>query len=353
MSQKIQKRERLMNLISVLLSSEDPTPFRDIAGKVVGYDDSAGEEALEKRFDRDKVDLRQLGIPIHYVMGEDGSPAGYVVRREDVFQEKVTFTPQESLLLSIAGRVGSSATGGGALEDALKSALRKLAVDQVGHNDIEGLVPVTTLRTCSGAPESQENVATVTRALTEGRLVRFRYQGIQAGMASQRLLSPYGLGLRKGAWYLVGWCHLREQVRSFRVSRVLGKVRMEGEAGAVAVPDDFSVHEHLATDAWDFGSSEPEDVQIWVPRSQVDGLDLPSPDILETRGDRVLLRVQLRRPEALVPWILSSGGSVRVEVPHRLREQVADAARRLLASYRGEDQAVDPVEAIVAQEANS
>ena len=148
MVNRVQKRERLMNLVAALLASRKPLPFKEIAGRVVGYDDSAADEALEKRFDRDKAELRRLGVPVEYQAGDGVTDSGYVIPRDRVFQQKVSFTPQEAMLLSIAGRVGAAATGGGTLEEALKSALRKLSVDiselQTVFNIFSGVSPLSS-----------------------------------------------------------------------------------------------------------------------------------------------------------------------------------------------------------------
>ena len=61
---KISKTERLLNLISFMLRTPRPVPFSQIAGHVVGYDDEARIDSIEKRFDRDKAELRNMGIPV-------------------------------------------------------------------------------------------------------------------------------------------------------------------------------------------------------------------------------------------------------------------------------------------------
>ncbi|MAB89408.1 MAG: hypothetical protein CMJ90_08125 [Planctomycetes bacterium] len=338
MVDRIPKRERLMNLVSALLASDEPVAFREIAGRVIGYDDPAGSEALEKRFDRDKADLRRLGIPIKYVQSDDLGKSGYVVDQSEVFQQRVTFTPQEHLLLAIAGRVGASATGGGALEEALKSALRKLAVDLDGVDPLEDLAPVTVLRARTGDPRTLDNLSALSQAVIANQSVRFSYRSLHAETAESREVDPYGLGSSHGAWYLAGWCHLREAVRVFRISRVEGLIQLVGPDGrrAFEVPHDFHIEDHIGKEAWELGSGEAVTVRLSVdPAVATEGL-LPGARAVGSEAGRPLLDVDVRRPGALVPWLLARGGDVAVVQPESLREAVRAEADRLLARYRGE-----------------
>lgn len=338
MVDRIPKRERLMNLVSALLASDEPVAFREIAGRVIGYDDPAGSEALEKRFDRDKADLRRLGIPIEYVQSEGIDKSGYVINRGEVFQQRVTFTPQEHLLLAIAGRVGAAATGGGALEEALKSALRKLAVDLDGADPLDDLAPVTVLRAGSGDPRTLENLSALSQAVTANRSVRFSYWSLHAETAESRDVDPYGLGSSHGAWYLAGWCHLRESVRVFRISRIEGQVQIVGseKRRAFEVPHDFRIEDHVGKEAWELGDGQPVTVRLSVePAVATEGL-LPGARAVGSEGGRPLLEVDVRRPGALVPWLLARGGDVAVLEPESLRDAVRAEADRLLARYRGD-----------------
>ena len=336
MTGRITKRERLMNLVAVFLAARDPVPFREIIGHVAGYDDPAAEEALEKRFDRDKVELRRLGIPVEYVSGDDGGKPGYVIPRDRVFQQKVSFTPQETVLLAIAGRVGAAATGGGALEEALKSALRKLAVDLAGPDPLGDMDEVSVLRARPGDPRALGNIAVLTQAVTANRRVRLAYASASSGERTLREVDPYGLGLAHGAWYLVGWCHLREAIRVFKVARVQGEVTFMGRGDAgreFRVPTGFDLEEHLGREAWDLGSADPIRVRLRVePGIATDGL-LPSARRISEAEDGVILELDVRRPATFVDWVLSRAGAVRVLGPAEIRAAVASEADRLLERY--------------------
>lgn len=323
-----------MNLVALLLAADRPVPFKNIQGRVVGYDDPAGEEALQKRFDRDKSELRQLGIPVEYVAGT-AEGDGYVIPGDRVFQKPVSFSPQEAVLLAIAGRVGAAATGGGPLEEALKSALRKLSVDVGTGPAYEDLQEVTVLRGRSGDPRTLDNLAILGRAVTHNRRVRLTYAGLGREASTTREVDPYGLGLVRGAWYLVGYCHLRRDLRVFKVARILGEVvpvaQQDGRPHFHVSPA-FRLEEHLPEEGWTGGAGAPLQVRVQAgPEVDVGGL--PRSRVLSRSAAGALVELEVRHRGAFVRWVLSWGGAVCVLEPEDLRRDVAAEAGRLLKRY--------------------
>ncbi|MEN8149771.1 MAG: WYL domain-containing protein, partial [Planctomycetota bacterium] len=122
------REERLLNLLAALLAARTPLPFREIRGRVSGYDDDASEEALEKRFDRDKKDLRKLGVPIEYVADDSYGRSGYLIPRDRYYLDEISFTNEEGIALAAIER----AIQGGESDpfaSRLRSALTKISVD--------------------------------------------------------------------------------------------------------------------------------------------------------------------------------------------------------------------------------
>ena len=101
---KIDKTERLLNLVAFLLSSRSAVPFAKIKGRVAGYDDDATPEALEKRFDRDKAELRSLGVPIVYDPLDEKGDDGYRIPREQYFLPEIRLDVQEVAALAVVQR---------------------------------------------------------------------------------------------------------------------------------------------------------------------------------------------------------------------------------------------------------
>jgi proteasome accessory factor B len=332
--EKVGKPERLLNLLALFLGSRVPIPFSQIAGRVIGYDDRAEPETLEKRFDRDRADLRDLGVNVEYAQPSAELPAGYFVRKDAIFQRKVTITPEEAVLLSVAGRVGAAATGGGPLFDALRGALRKLAVDVPVLEPSQGSGSVAVLRVDGGNARSRELVAGIAEAIAQARRIRFRYQGMRDERARPRTVSPYGLGLFRGSWYLAGFDHERRGIRVFKAARIQGRIEADpGEPRAEdAVPAGFRMHDHLPKEAHDVGPAAPQAVILRVagPPDRASFSPGVRPEVLSTDGENSVVAIKVRSPSALVPWVLSSGGEVEVVKPAALRAAVRRAAEALM-----------------------
>jgi proteasome accessory factor B len=335
---KVGKAERLLNLLALFLGSRAPVPFSGIAGRVAGYDDGAASDALEKRFDRDRGDLRELGVAVEYGQPLAEMPPGYFVRKDAVFQRKVTITTEEAVLLSAAARVGAAATGGGRLLDALQSALRKLAVDAPPVDAPAGPGSVPVLRVDAGDLRASASIAGIAEAIARKQRLRFRYRGMRDERARARVVSPWGLGLFRGSWYLAGFDHERRGIRVFKAARIQGSVVADagGARPEDVPPPGFRIEEHLPREAHDVGRAAPRAVFLRVARHLDPAAFAPSldPKVQSTDARGSFVSIKARRPEALVPWILSSGGDVAVVKPASLRASVARAADALLRAAR-------------------
>ena len=98
---QISKIERILNLVSYLLKERRPVPWREICGRVVGYDDGSDPKSLKRRFERDKAALKELGIPIKFFGPGTYDTEGYVVSREACFLDPLELMPHETALLNL------------------------------------------------------------------------------------------------------------------------------------------------------------------------------------------------------------------------------------------------------------
>ena len=216
------KTERLLNLVICLLATRRYLSADQIRRTVAGYED-LGDEAFKRKFERDKEDLRDLGIPLE--TGSDSTfddEPGYRIRRDDYSLPEITFTPAELAVLAVAARTWRHASLGAPASEALLK-LRAAGVD------IDEAVPAAIeTRVATSEPAFE----VLRQAATDRRPVRFDYR--TAGAARQ--VEPWGLVSWHGRWYLVGHDRDRADTRVFRLSRIVGTPRPHGEAGSVVVP---------------------------------------------------------------------------------------------------------------------
>lgn len=229
-----EKTERLVNLTMALLASRRYMTKSEIFRRVEGY--SGSQETKERMFERDKDDLRALGIDIE-VGGLDPlfeDEAGYRIRPEK-FQFPVShFTPRELGLISTALSLWSSEQLGDSSE--LTRKFESLGVQSESPAD---------LATFRFAKISEDNLVTLANALAQRSGVSFDYQKIGTQNSEIRRVNPLGLGAWRGDWYLVGEDFNRGDVRAFKLQRIVGSVAIDKQANAYEIPEDFDIRDYL------------------------------------------------------------------------------------------------------------
>jgi len=264
MSDAVPKFERLMNLVAFLLASGEPVPFATIRKTVVGYNDLAREDAVEKRFDRDKKELREIGIPVEYVSSDEQGRDGYYIPRERYFHHELELTPEEASLLVV---LANSARGGtDAISSNLRSALLKMAIDSPLQEEVQEAISQRHVRAFSRGKRDRavlDNLDRLVAAIAERKEVRFKYRKPNSREAAPRTVHPYGLGYREGEWYLVGEDQGRSDVRQFKVARIQGAVHgKRGRGGDFAVPPGFEIEQYVERAPWEFQEGKREWAQV-------------------------------------------------------------------------------------------
>lgn len=315
--------ERLVNLVIALRETRRPLRAAEIRRSVAGYGQQDAE-AFRRMFERDKADLRMMGVPVETVQ-TDGR-LGYSIdpRRYDLPQLRLE--PGELTALALAVEV----TG---LGDEANTGLLKLAVD-AGDPD--------SARTVRGAPVEVPMDAPHRGVLMEAQLARQVVQFMYARPGQEpgrRRVDPYALVHRRGRWYLVGRDHDRDAQRVFRLDRIAGEVRTVGEPGAFDAPK---------------GGIGPDDVVPPVPEGAPETAEvLASPEIVWeiarcARGgggpgvqassaalrDWTAFTVRVGDPEQFVGWALSYGPDLVVLGPPELRAAVIARLERLASGSR-------------------
>jgi proteasome accessory factor B len=232
------KTERLLNLVICLLATRRYLTVQQIRDAVPGYE-AGNEEAFRRMFERDKEELRELGVPL-----ETGSNShwddevGYRIARRDYQLPELVLEPDEAAALGLAARLWQSAP----LAGATGSALLKLRA--AGIETPEG---ATGLEPRIGA--SEPAFEAVLAGATHGRRLRFRYRTAGRPTDEDRQVEPWGVVSWRGRWYLVAHDLVRGAPRVFRLSRIVGDVKAEGPDGAVAKPNGVDLRAMVVREA--------------------------------------------------------------------------------------------------------
>lgn len=318
------KIERLMNLVICLLSTRQFLTADKIRDIVAGYQDSASDEAFSRMFERDKNELRDLGVPL-----ETGpatrSPGieGYRIDRAAYELPEIELDREESAAVAIAAALWESPE----LAAAAQNAMLKLRAAGV-QLDPDTDTPITSMppRTRGSEPALESLLA----AIDAGRSVQFSHRGAPNTPFTTRTVQPWGVVTRYGRWYLVGHDEDRNAVRTFRLSRIGDDVVAIGQAGSVHKPDDVDVRS-LAERAM---GEEPDvlagHAHVWVAAGRAQELrrlaSNAEPSELAGRSGDVV-EIPVRSWEWIARVVAGHGADAVVLDPAAFRDRVIEVLR--------------------------
>ncbi len=313
------KSERLMNLTICLLVSRHFIGKDRIRQAVEGYRD-LGDDAFDRMFDRDKEELRILGVPIEVGPIERAfdDDVGYRIRRDRFELPEVNLEADERAVVGLAARVWQHAS----LASATTQGLRKL---RAGGVDVdESALSIIEPQLATDEPAFDM----VFEAVTERRPVEFAHQRSGRGEPVVRNLEPWGIVSWHGHWYVVGHDRDRDAERMFRLSRISGDVRFTGAAGSFERPRDLDLRrltESLAP------PRPHESATVRVRRGAADPLRRRASRSRQVDEVWTELEVAYGSGQSLTDELLSFGPDVIVMEPPEVRESVV----RRLSSLAG------------------
>lgn len=318
------RAERLVNLVICLLSSRQYLPAERIRRIVPGYTDAPTDEAFFRMFERDKAELRDLGVPLETGRspGAD-SGEGYRIARRDYELPDIDLEPDEAAAVALAARLWDSPQ----LAGAAQGALRKLRAAGVDVDTEPSMTVQPRVRAADPA------LTPLISAVQAGQAVTFAHRKQPATEPVHRRLEPWGVVSWQGRWYVAGHDLDRDGTRCFRVSRIVGPVRTTGEPGAVCRPDGLDL---LAIVAGSAGPPPATHVaRLWLADGHANGLRREARQLGRLAVDGVdgdLVEVTLPALDSAARWIAGHGPDAVVIEPALL----ADAVRaRLLAAAGG------------------
>ena len=226
---KVPVEERLFSLVLALLATENGLTKNEILSTVQGYrqsfDHSGDNSNLERKFERDKDDIRELGVPLETVQapGDPGNNQNLryrIPRGEYELPLDVSFSPEETTLLNLAAMVWRE----GSLSAESRRALLKLRSLGVSADEpVLGYAPRVRVRDAAFEPLSS--------ALEKHAWVRFSYLKPGENDARVRIAKPLALIQHQGRWHL--YAHDEEGVaKTFLLRRIVSTIATTGKTFA-------------------------------------------------------------------------------------------------------------------------
>ena len=284
------KLERLLNLTAALLHAEIPLTAEELRDRVGGYPDT--KATFRRAFERDKDDLRSMGMPLRVepVPGVDPPVDGYRLDRDEYAGTELAFEADELAALHLATSLVQL--------DGDDTALVKLgAAGGDAPADSVGRVPFNN------------TLATMIGAAVDRKALSFTYNDVE------RIVEPWKLSFTRGHWYLSGFDRLREDQRLYRVDRIKDGVSLSGPAKA-PVGD---VNEPIDLRGWELGDGPVTKATILVDADQAAYARHMLGEAVDRPDGSVTATLDVRNIDAFRSFVLSFLEHAEILEPAELR----------------------------------
>ncbi len=333
MSHDTDKLIRQLSLVAFLMAERRPLTARDIKSNVEGYQEMS-DEAFARRFYSDRAELVALGVPLDSQRDEFTGEELYTLRSERYFLPELQLDDEELAALQTCFYL---LEGRFAYAEPLRLALQNLTLGRSAGGleaPATGTAVRVEVRDPDYSPELQGRLGKLEGAISKQRTVRFRYWSISRNEEEERTLNPYALLPENGSWYVIGHDVDRNDIRTFRVSRIRSDIRFATRRERdFRLPQDFDVEQFRGRAEWQFGEDKGEatievapDTAWWVQRAYGGERNRVDGDVFSTRYASLPL---------LARWILRQDGRAVPLEPSELRRLTVDGARAARRAHEG------------------
>ncbi len=329
MAARIPAEERLTNLVVALMATEIGLTKQQILDNVSGYRQRAEAgtraDALEKMFERDKDELRTLGVPIETI-GDPSDPNDLREARYRIPQAEydlpgdIEFSAAELAVLRLAGSVWSSESVSADAQAGVRK-IRALGID--GDEPIIGFAPRITARDAGFAPLQD--------AIEKCRVVVFDYLKPGEDAPRRRRIRPLALVDYEARWHVFGIDVDADADRMFLLGRIVADVTVTSETFAPGLRDGAGERALAGLDRVAARNTALLEV---TPGTEA-ALRLGRRATAATQG----IRVPFVDLHILADEIASYGPEVRVVEPAPLRDAVVTRLRAVIESHPDAEEA--------------
>jgi len=358
---RVGKTERWLNLLAFLLDRRYPVSREQILSEVEDYrgdwlkGGDTARQSVRRKFERDKRELRELGIVIQperqkvtadhtaveveayllrprdfYLPYLDLRQGGASVRRP-YHLPSIAIKPEDlAILRRAAERV--LALGATPLAASAASALRKLSFDLPGV-----VVPGDEAVLHAPTAGSFDRIFSVLREGVERRrAVQCRYYSIGRDREEERVVEPYGLMLTWGHWYCIARSRARDAIRVFRLDRMRNAELLEGSEAGFEIPAGFAVGDYLDRAPWELSGDPAVPVRVrlrfphsrWCMSEGIGGVVQATDD-----AGGAVFEFGVRAPDAFIRWLLPFGNQAEILEPANLAARLQAEQARVRALY--------------------
>jgi proteasome accessory factor B len=328
--ESVDKIERLINLTACLLETRKPLTFDELK-QTVYRGQSKSDNALKRMFERDKEELRDMDIEVETVKSEYEEEPGYMIPRKKYYLPHLDFEHDERVALTMVSRLFLGS--GTPFSMPAQLAVLKLAFEKQDTED--EFLHVHWVE----SPRDSKLLGGILEALLRRKTVSFSYRALASDEAVKREVEPYGLFNKMGAWYFIGLCRLRDDVRCFKLDRIASEVRVNEKNPRTPdfeVPAGFDIREEIN---WERPGKCAPDMKakvVFKPRLAFAASTWGSPAGAQKRRADGSLEVtyKVADPDEFVDWVLGFGTDARIASPAALKDLARERLEGVLRGFK-------------------
>ena len=303
-----EKNERLVNLVIALLATKKYLTKTQIFKAVAGYEGS--QEATDRMFERDKEELRSLGIQIEMKSIDPlfDDEIGYRIIPERYRFDLGPLSTEEVTILALAAQAWKET----ALKDVAKST--SLRLESLGI--VSDFSEIFLVPTIFNVPE---NLTAILEAIDMKRIIEFQYLN-QDDLSESKKVAPYGIYSQRQKWYLYAADLKKQELRSYRLDRIEGEIKRSSK--------------HFEPESFELPKSHFPEIDVLVEIRRDFALDLLArAEVIDGSGDWIKCRLSFLSENDAVAQILKQSPNVKVLEPVAIVSQVTKALSKLVALH--------------------
>ena len=310
------KTERLLNLVLALLSSKRFLRKSEILALIPGYEGTP--ESRERMFERDKDELRKIGIPIQVSqidpLFED--EVGYRIPADEYLNRMPPLSPSESLVASLALR---------AVADLVRregTSTTSLKIDSFGHRHETALDRIVS-EDLSAYPDGLSITKILIPAIKEHQEISFGYETERDGRRSKRIVEPIQLRLRGNLWQLLGWDVERAGLRTFLLDQITDTPERTGRVFTPREPQP------------DEGSAYASEViSFTLPLANAPLMEAEGARLLSTQDGLAIMESIPYNVDRFLRILIAASPGASILSPTSIREEFLEVKKRLIDAIR-------------------
>lgn len=251
------------------------------------------------------------------------------------FMYPLNFTEQEALVFSLLPSVVDQDKLPPGFDTAYDKIMATHLKEKSNQNAIiDNIADIIQMGTPAYRPESPNFLQPVIRAILENKTIHTTYHTQSRNETTERHIDPYYLVPREQRFYLIGYCHLKQEIRTFRISRFLN-VELTGRTFDKG---DFNIKSHLKN-TWSIERGDKNttykvkfnaEVARYIREEEL----FVRPRMKDLKDGSLIFEVTVNNERELLKWIMQYGPAAEIIEPQSARESLQQQLREWVELYR-------------------